>query len=295
MQMTRKHFRRHNTRLLFVRGGGPLFALIVLLLLSAAAPASAATSRHRAVKSSGPVGMAEVNRVFMVILENADLTEALPHPFLAHLAVTGALLRNYHAIGNPSQPNYIALTSGDTHGVTNDNLVTLDVRHLGDLFDDHRVSWKVYAESYPGGCFLDYADVQKDKTRCAHIVNATEFDADLAAQSLPQFMLYIPNNNDDGHDTSVAAADTFMQNRFGHLLDDPKFMAGTLFVVLFDEGHFSNVIYVSFNGAGVRPGATSDVRRNHYDMLRTIEEIFHVGTLGQKDASASVIDDVWKK
>src|SRR5262245_17702571 len=89
-------------------------------------------------------------KVFIVVLENAAYADALAQPFLAALAERGALLTNFFAEGRPSQPNYIALTAGSTHGVTSNASVTLDVSHVGDLLETRGRTWKVYAEGYPG-------------------------------------------------------------------------------------------------------------------------------------------------
>ena len=127
--------------------------LLLLSLLFTASPLLAA--HRRAVAHPGrPIGMAAVARIFVVVLENEDASVALQQPFLASLAASGALLRNYHAVSHPSQPNYIAMVAGDAYGIDYDTPVTIDVAHLGDLLDAHGLSWKVYAEDYPGGCFL---------------------------------------------------------------------------------------------------------------------------------------------
>lgn len=284
---------------------------VVVIVALCTSPATAA-SRHRAALPAWR-GISEVHRVFAVVLENEDESRAIEQPFLAQLAAKGALLRNYRAVAHPSQPNYIALISGNTYSVSSDNPVTLSAPHLGDLLDAAGISWKVYAEDYPGDCFiapssgdyvrkhvpfLDFADVQFNEPRCdSHILDASQFDADVAGDALPQFALYIPNTAHDGHDTDVATADAWLQSRFGSLVDDPRFMAGTLFVVVFDEGRNPgpNVVYCAFYGAGVQPGTVSDSQYSHYDLLRTIEQIFHTPTLHQQDDAASVISDVWKR
>jgi len=38
----------------------------------------------------------------------------------------------------------------------------------------------------------------------------------------------------------------------------------------------------------------STARYDHYDLLRTIEEIFRAGTLGANDDRARVISDIWR-
>jgi hypothetical protein len=44
----------------------------------------------------------------------------------------------------------------------------------------------------------------------------------------------------------------------------------------------------------VIPGAVSDTRYDHYDLLRTIEALLGLGTLGRHDATASPITGIWK-
>jgi hypothetical protein len=143
--------------------------------------------------------------------------------------------------------------------------------------------------------FLNFRNVQNTPSRCARIVNSTQFDIDVATKSVPKFAMYIPNNRNNGHDTDIATADRWLESRFGSLINDPTFMNGTLFIVIFDEGGQTNTIYASLNGAGIQPGATSDTRYTHYNLLRTIEEILHLGTLGRQDATAAPIDGIWRR
>jgi acid phosphatase len=304
------------------RSSLPRLASLLLLVFVVGVPAFGATfARRRAVESpvsSGAIGINAVTRVFMVVLENEDATNALDVPFFRALADRGALLRNYHALKHPSQPNYIALAAGDTYDVVDDETVTLNVPHLGDLLEAKGFGWKVYAEQYPGNCdlrdeigtkasgvyarrhvpFLNFADVQNDPARCARIVGAEQFDRDLAGGTLPAFSMYIPNNNNNGHDTGVAYAGQAMSARFDKLLADPKFMAGTLFVVVFDEdgSHADgNLVDCTLAGPMVAPGTVSNVYYDHFDLLRTVEEIFHLGTLHRRDDLAVVMSDVWKR
>jgi hypothetical protein len=45
----------------------------------------------------------------------------------------------------------------------------------------------------------------------------------------------------------------------------------------------------------VRPGAVSQKYYNHYSLLRTVEDNFALGTLGQGDASAHPVQDIWRR
>ncbi|MBI3542609.1 MAG: hypothetical protein HY075_04970 [Deltaproteobacteria bacterium] len=254
---------------------------------------------------------APFQKVLIVILENESEEAAIRQPYMKKLAAEGATL-DLRAETHPSYPNYVALTSGSTWGIHNDWQKTIDATHLGDLLEAKGRSWKVYAEGYPGNCFLgsargkyarrhvpflSYKNVQEKPDRCARIVNAAQLDEDVRNGALPDYALYIPDNNDNGHDTGVKFADRWLAKRFTPLLADHRFTDGLLFVVTFDEddGGHDNQIYSLFWGAGVRAGARSTARYTHYDLLRTVEDVFELGTLGRNDSKARAVSDVWTK
>jgi hypothetical protein len=109
--------------------------------------------------------------------------------------------------------------------------------------------------------------------------------------------LYVPDVRHDGHDTGVRQADQWLSERFGPLLSDPRFTANLLFIVTFDEGRRwwrRNHVYTVMYGASVIPGSVSNTRYDHYSLLRTIEDLFGLGTLGQHDATASPITGIWR-
>jgi len=252
-------------------------------------------------------------KVFIVILENTDYSEAMAQPFMAQLASSGASLDNFHGVIHPSQGNYIALTAGSTHGVNSNWKKNLDVKHIGDLLEAQGKSWKVYAEDYPGNCFtggskgkyvrkhvpfISYVNIQKDSVRCRRsIVDASTLRSDIENATLPDYSFYVPNLNNDGHDTGVKFADQWLEKTFGPLLGDARFMTDMLFVVTFDEdgGSKSNQIYTVLYGPGVIAGVKSNAYYTHYDLLRTIEDGLGVGNLGLEDAKARPIEGVWSR
>ena len=269
-----------------------------------------------------------VKRIVIVVLENTAESEAVKMPYLAELAKRGALLSNDHAEVHPSQPNYIAMIAGSSYGVNDrlipDGRVTLDERHIGDLLEEHGLTWKVYAEDYPGHCFLEsrsglyarkhvpflsFRNVQKDPARCAKIVDAAAFDSDVRSGSLPAFSLYIPNLRNDGHDgpDRLANANAWMKKTFDKpLLANKKAMKNLLFIVTFDEGsggnrHKRSRIATILVGDAVRAGSESADDYNHFSLLRLVEDTLmppgeanaKPNNLGQQDASAKPITGIW--
>jgi phospholipase C len=231
---------------------------------------------------------------------------------LKELADKGANLSNFFAITHPSYPNYLALTAGSTFGINTDGQSDLDKTNIVDLLETAGISWKVYAEQYPDKpCYkgvisngyvrkhlpmLSFVDVQNNAARCAKVVPATQLTKDVVSNNLPQYSLYIPDLDNDGHDTGVGFATKWLKGFLPPLQDKPNFAAGTLVVITFDEGldGSTNQIYTVLSGEPVKPGSVNNTRYTHYDLLRTIEDNFKLGNLGREDAKASFINGVWK-
>lgn len=250
-------------------------------------------------------------KVMMVVLENTDYTGALAQPFLLDLSKKGALLENLSAEAHPSQGNYIAMIAGDTLGVKNDSNVDFSAPNIADLLEAKGLTWKAYAEDYPGNCFLDatsgkyarkhvpflsFKSITTNPARCKNIVNASQLDIDIKNNSLPNYSIYIPNLMNDGHNSGVAFADAYMSKKFGPLLLNRKFMDQMLFIVTFDESgsRKTNQIYTALFGDDVLAGSTSKKSYSHYSILKTIESAWSLGDLNQNDKSADVLSDVLK-
>jgi hypothetical protein len=256
---------------------------------------------------SGPI-----DHVLIVVMENTDYSEALSQPFMGTLAHDGASLSNMNGVTHPSQGNYVGMVAGDKFNVIGDGIYDLDVRHLGDLLEAKGKTWKVYAEAYPGNCFLDatastyarkhvpflsFTNISGDPQRCnQHIVNADQLAIDVKNGTVPNYSLYIPDLNNDGHDTGAVFADQWLSRVMGPLIKNPDFMKNTLFILTFDESesYFGNQIYTAFYGPMVQPGSLNSDPLTHYNVLRTIEDFWQLGDLGQNDALASPIRGIWK-
>ncbi len=251
------------------------------------------------------------NKVLVIVFENTEYSKAISQPFFSSLVKEGALLTNFKAAIHPSQGNYIAMIAGTTFNIINDKPIDLNERHIGDILEDAKKDWKIYAEDYPGNCFLgknsgDYArkhvpflsftNVQSSPTRCAKVVEGKEFFADFAKGSLKDFSMYIPNLKNDGHDTGVAIGDKWFKQNFDSILHSPKFPKDLLVVVTFDEGTTPiNQIYTLLYGANIQPGTQSARPNNFYTLLRTYEDNLGLGSLNKNDLSAQIIDDIWKR
>lgn len=263
----------------------------------AAAPGSATAGEH-------------FDRAIFVLFENTNMATALRQPFFGKLATDGAQFSNMLAITHPSQPNYMALASGSTNGVRDDRVIDVDAGNITDLLEAKGLTWKVYAEDYPGGCFtgktnknyarkhnpfISFKNIQSNPARCANIVDAQQFDRDIASGTLPNYIFYVPDMRNSGHDTNVAFADQWYKNRFEHLLGDSNFMKRTILISTFDESgpSLQNQIYTSIVGPDVHPGIVSE-DLTLYSLLRLVEDNWKLGNLGKQDASAPVVPNIWR-
>lgn len=250
--------------------------------------------------------------IFVVVLENESATSALSGPFLKKLTTMGGYLSNFHANAHPSEPNYLTMVAGSNLGVTDDGEHQLSATNLADLLEAKGLTWKAYAEDLPGPCqqrdkglfaqrhvpFLSFFGILNDRARCANIVDAKQLSSDIASGRLPSYAMYTPNLNNDGHDTGLRYADDWLRKTFGPLLEDPRFIKDTLFVVSFDEGSDfdpANRIYtVFYNPDHVKAGSVDSQRFEHPSLLRFIEDNFSLGNLGRGDATAPAITGVFQ-
>ena len=118
-----------------------LLGAVVLFAGSAAAPAS----------RSGPSNIPNFKHVFVIMMENTGIEASLGNPnapWINQAVQTYGVAGNYYGVTHPSQPNYIAATSGSTNGVTSDSDTTIDVPNVVDQLESHGKSWKAYMQSY---------------------------------------------------------------------------------------------------------------------------------------------------
>lgn len=261
--------------------------------------------------ASAPIGK-YFDRVIIVVFENNDYAKTIQQPFFRKLAKSGANFSNFMAITHPSQPNYFALTSGSTQGVSSNKTVDVNSNNIVDLLEAKKLTWKVYAEDYPSDCFsgaksaryvrkhnpfISYLNIQSNPVRCANIVGTDRFNADVENGDLPSYVFFIPNNTHNGHDTNVAYADRWYKKRFSKIIANEQIMNGTVLITTFDENSGKtrpNKIYTSIIGPSVKQGVYRE-KLNLYSLLNLIEDNWDLGDLGNKDAGATPIPSaIWR-
>jgi phosphatidylinositol-3-phosphatase len=250
--------------------------------------------------------------VLVVVFENKERSEVAGSPTFAALARRYASLTGYDAVAHPSLPNYLALVSGSTQGITSDcTTCVVDAPSLADTLTAAHRTWKAYAEGLPSpgwtgaysgryakkhDPFLYFRSVLRNRAQRRRVVPYTRLAADVASNRLPDFALVVPDLCNGMHDCSVATGDTWLRTRIVPLLAKPALRRSVVFVV-FDEGRTavggSGNVAALVLGPLVRPGSVSARPTGHYSLLRTIEDAWRLPRLGLS-ARARPIAGIWK-
>jgi hypothetical protein len=248
----------------------------------------------------GPIHIA------VIVMENeeyGDIIGSSATPYLNGLARRYGLATESFAVRHPSLPNYLALTSGSTQGITDDCTdCRAGGRGLADQLQAGGISWRAYMEGLPHPCFTgsgagDYAkkhdpflyfpSISQNPSACAYVVPFDRLAADERSAAMPAFAWITPNLCHDMHDCSTATGDRFLARTVPALLSalGPR---GLLFLT-FDEGssddgccrlaaggHVATIVA----GAGARPHSRLATPVDHYSILRTIEDLLGLPRLG---------------
>jgi phosphatidylinositol-3-phosphatase len=252
----------------------------------------------------------DFTHVVLVVFENHEASEIAGNPDAPTFAALGrryARLTRYDAVTHPSLPNYLALVSGSTQGITSDCTdCVVAARSLADTLAAAGKTWKTYAEDLPSpgftGAFSGRYAKKHDPflyfrgVNRSRVVPFTELSRDLAAHRLPDFSLVVPNLCNDMHDCSVAAGDGWLKARVLPLLRSPE-LAGVVVFVVFDEGTTDagggGQVEALALGPSVRPHSAFTRPTNHYGLLRTIEDAWRLPELGLS-RKGTPIGGIWK-
>jgi len=131
-----------TTRFQALPGISTLSLLLLILALLIPSPLGAQNSRS---------SMKNFQHVFIIMMENTGFDALIGNPnasFINAAASQYGLATNYFGVTHPSQPNYIAATSGSTNGVTSDSDTTINVANIVDQLEANGKTWKAYMQSF---------------------------------------------------------------------------------------------------------------------------------------------------
>jgi phosphatidylinositol-3-phosphatase len=284
--------------------------------------------------NSSPGGAnSAASHVFVVVLENANYNSVLNSPsmpYLNSLIPKGALATNYYANFHPSTPDYFMMTAGQPvtmvdsfRGVVTDDNIVRQLTNAGK-------SWKVYAQALPSNGYLGqdvypysrhhipftyFAEVQQDTTQQMNVVPLTQLAKDIASNSLPNYAMIVPDQQNNGHDCPVgfpkgttaackftdrlAAGDDFLKAQIAPLLESSQFQSDGLLVITYDEaaGDKTNgggKVVTLLLGRRVRVGFQSTTEYFHQSLLRLSLEALGSKSFPGQAASAPSMDEFFQ-
>jgi phosphatidylinositol-3-phosphatase len=276
-------------------------------LASAAAPTTAATHAAQPPPAAGAVP--SFSRVFVIVMENHEYNSVIGNPAAPYtngLVASYGLATNYYAVSHPSLPNYLALTAGSTFGIASDcTTCFVSATNVADQVEGSGRSWKAYMEDMPVPCytgassgnyamkhnpFMYYNDIRNNRARCAaHVAPFSQFWVDMGSGVVPDFVWITPNMCNDTHDCPVSTGDAWLRSVVPTITSSDAFRNGGVLFITWDEGSSSAACCGGSWGGHVptlviAPNAISGFRsgtaENHYGLLRTIEDGFHLSHLG---------------
>ncbi|GHG45305.1 acid phosphatase [Sinomonas cellulolyticus] len=270
---------------------------------SAGTPAAAPSSTP-AARSASPGAIPRPDHIVIVVEENKSFDDVMGRsdaPYINSLAAGGALFTQATGVAHPSEPNYLALFSGSTQGVTDDSCPhSFGADSLGSQLIKAGMTFGGFAESLPStgyqGCSSgDYARKHAPWTDFPAVPASSSqpfsaFPHDFA--TLPTVSIVVPNLANDMHNGSVSQGDTWLRDN----LDAYAKWARThnsLLIVTWDEddSHFQNHIATIFSGEHVTAGKYSEPI-DHYRLLATVEAAEGLPLLAQA-AATEPVTDVW--
>ena len=224
-------------------------------------------------------------------------------PYVNQLANSYGLATNYFAISHPSLPNYVALTSGSTQGVGDDNGPSSHPLNVPSIFSQLPGGQsRSLQESMPSSCLKsDSGQYVLHHNPMAYYTNlgsdCGNFDVGFGASPdlSAAFTFITPNAIHDMLDGTIAQGDAFLSSYVPALMATPQYQAGnTAIFITWDEDENSGgsnkvptIVVSPYTGA-----VTVATSYNHYSLLRTAEDLLGLPALGNA-ASASPMESAF--
>ncbi|MGN6379051.1 MAG: alkaline phosphatase family protein, partial [Gaiellales bacterium] len=248
----------------------------------------------------------DIRHLIVIVMENHSFSQIIgPARYITALAHACGLATNYHSVGSPSLPNYLAMTSGSTHGLHRDCDPKSCPQRGPSIFyqlANHNRVWQAFQESMPSNCALSGTNLYAPRHNPATYYTASrrgcaKHDMPLGttttgplhaalAGSLGSYAFVTPNLCDDMHDCSTAIGDAWLAKWIPVMRGSRMYRAGhTAIVITFDEGagaHVPTVVVSPYTRAGTH----SSRQFSHYSLLHAAEYMFKIPTFLGHAASA---------
>jgi acid phosphatase len=245
--------------------------------------------------------------IVIVVEENHSADNVIGNKsasFMNSLAANGALMTQSYAEAHPSEPNYLALFSGSTFGLTSDECPVGGgaAPNLGSELLAAGATFEGFSEDLPavGSPVCSAGKYARKHAPWVNFTNVppsaslpfSEFNARSDYASLPTVSFVIPNLDNDMHDGTIAQADTWLATNLTRYANWAV-ANNSLLIVTWDEADDgpTNQIPTVIYGAHVKPGSYREPI-SHYNVLSTIEQMYGLPKTGLA-ANAPAISTIW--
>jgi hypothetical protein len=248
-----------------------------------------------------------ITKVLVFVLENHSLEQMMQDlPYTFGIAKQYGYATHYTAITHPSLPNYLAISGGQTAGVTND-LDPSQVPVLGaSVFGQAIAAGKtagVYADAMKSNCETvndgsyavrhnpwtyyraERADCQK------YDVPLAALPAAISAGTIPNVGMVVPDTCNDAHSCPLSTADAWMKIWMPRVMAGPDWASGRLAIIVTADEDYNNLpgnsvlTTVAFRGETPRIVSTP---LTHYSLTRLYEDVAGVPHLAHAATASSL-------
>ncbi|GAC1565510.1 MAG: alkaline phosphatase family protein [Ktedonobacteraceae bacterium] len=264
---------KHSRRSIHFVARIGISGIAILALMALLSPSVFA--EHANGNSGDESSIARFQHVFVIMMENTSYTSLIGNPnapWINHAANVYGLATDYTGVTHPSQPNYIASTSGSLNGVSSDSPITVNVPNIVDQLEAPGKSWKAYMQSLSlcngnllaSSCgnqlyerkhdpFASYLDVQSNPERMENIVGLGHLYEDLANHRVPDYSWISPDQCHDMHGRSgpstdpcnfndvqglISAGDDFLSHTVDQIMDSPAWKGNSVIFITWDESDY---------------------------------------------------------
>jgi regulation of enolase protein 1 (concanavalin A-like superfamily) len=203
------------------------------------------------VNTLGAPNTRRFGHVVIMTLENQNYTSIVGSPnmpYLNSLLGRGALLTNFYANFHPSQPDYFALTTGQSF-YTKEGPIPAGTNHVARALATKSKTWKLYYTDVTTheAVFRYFPEIWQNTAELARIVPIfPDFMNDVNAGTLPSFSIIHDLPEINGHDctdagTCLGPVDDQLRATIDPYLNHPSFAANNdLLIILFDEAQLTD-------------------------------------------------------
>ncbi len=249
---------------------------------------------------SQPIQAAPYDHIFIIVLENVGfeaIDDSPDAPYINRVLIPqGTLYTNHYGVAHPSEPNYLALFSGSTQGVTNDDCIGMngpfDVADLYTRLTISGFSVRGYMESMPSnGSLICVSGLYVQKHNPFPFFEDVPVTAwkvyrgpKMPGPNTPNLVWITPNLIDDMHDgdnisVQVHNGDVWLSENLPPIINFCNANNG-LIILTMDEGPILNHIFTVLIGPRIPRNAINPGVFTHYNTIKTITDNFGVKALG---------------